>query len=119
VSGVVDLQYLAAEPRVSVSWPGPTAAVVLLEGEHDLGSAPELEDALGNALLTCSELLVDLSSAQFVDSSTIHALVKAKKEADDKGCAFTLVVDGSPNVEQTLRICGVLDSLNHAPGVGA
>ena len=119
MSGVADIEHLDTEPRVSISWPRPAVAVVLLEGEHDMGSAPQLEDALGDALLTCSELVVDLSSVQFIDSSTIHVLVKMKKEAESKGCAFRLVLDGSPNIEHTLEICGVLGSLNRVARVDA
>ena len=119
MSGVADIEHSDTEPRVSTSWPRPAVAVVLLEGEHDMGSAPQLEDALGDALLTCSELLVDLSSVQFIDSSIIHALVKMKKEADGKGCSFRVVLDGSPNIEHTLEICGVLGSLNRVASVDA
>ena len=107
-------------PIVTTTWRRPTVAVVTLEGEHDMASVPQLEQALGNALLTCSQLVVDLSSVQFIDSSTIQTLVKMKREADDKRCDFRLVLNGdAPNIEHTLEICGVLGALNRVATVDA
>jgi hypothetical protein len=44
-------------------------------------------------------LIVDLSSAAFIDSSTI-ALVNAKKHADQLDCKFNLVLASTPIVER-------------------
>ena len=107
-------------PIVATTWRRPTVAVVTLEGEHDMASVPQLEQALGNALLTCSQLVVDISSVQFIDSSTIHSLMKMKREADDRRCDFRLVLNGdAPNIEYTLEICGVLGVLNRVATVDA
>jgi anti-anti-sigma factor len=120
MSGLARLQAQDAKPMVATAWPRPTVAVVALEGEHDMASVPQLEQALGNALLTCSQLVVDLSSVEFIDSSTIHTLVRMKREADDKRCDFRLVLNGdAPNIEQTLEICGVLGALNRVATVDA
>ena len=119
MTGLPDVQVLDAQPRLEITWPRPGVALVVLEGEHDLESAPHLERAMGDALLTCSRILVDLSSVQFVDSSTINVLVRMKKEADSKGSSFGLVLDGSPNIERTLEICGVLGALNRVATVDA
>ena len=107
-------------PIIATTWRRPTVAVVTLEGEHDMASVPQLEQALGNALLTCSQLVVDLDSVQFIDSSIIHTLIKMKREADDRRCDFRLVLNGdAPNIEQTLEICGVLGVLNRVATVDA
>jgi anti-anti-sigma factor len=119
MSGLPNAQPLDVEPRVEISWRRPDVAVVVLEGEHDLYSAPRLEQALGSALLTCSTLLVDLSFVQFIDSSTINVLVNMKAEADNRGCGFRLVLDGSPTIEHTLAICGVLGTLNRVTSIDA
>ena len=119
MTGLPDVQVLDAEPRLEITWPRPDVALVVLEGEHDLESAPHLERAMGDALLTCSRLLVDLSSVEFVDSSTINVLVRTKKEAESKGSSFALVLDGSPNIERTFEICGVLGALNRVATVDA
>ena len=119
MTGLPDVQVQIAEPRVEITWPRPDIALFVLEGEHDLESAPRLEQAMVDALLTCSGLLVDLSSVEFIDSSTINALIRVKKEADTQGCSFGLVLDGSPNIERTLEICGVLGALNRVTSVDA
>jgi anti-anti-sigma factor len=119
MSGLHLAESLNTEPRTATTWPRPDVAVVVLEGEHDLESTPRLEQALGEALLTCSHLVVDLSLAQFIDSSTINVLVTMKKEADTRGCRFTLVLEGSPSLEHTLEICGVLEALNRVSTLDA
>ena len=120
MSSLVGVDPQNTTPIVATTWVRPTVALVALEGEHDMASVPQLEQALGNALLTCSQLLVDLSTVQFIDSTTIHTLIKMKREADDKRCDFRLVLNGdAPNIEHTLEICGVLGVLNTVPTVDA
>src|SRR6476620_223473 len=120
MSGLAGVQPHDTTPIVATTWLRPTVALVALEGEHDMASVPQLEQALGNALLTCSQLVVDLSSVQFIDSSTIHTLIKMKREADNKRCDFRLVLNGdAPNIEHTLEICGVLGVLNRVATVDA
>ena len=65
----VSAQLLDTEPTIEVRRPRPDAALVVLGGEHDLQSAPLVEQAGAEALLTCSHLIVDLSPVLFIDSS--------------------------------------------------
>jgi anti-anti-sigma factor len=106
-------------PTIDVSWPKPDVALVVLGGEHDLESAPPVEQATGEALLTCSHLIVDLSQTQFIDSSIINLLVHLRNEAHAKDRRFNLVMGTAPAVKRTLEICGVLQVLNCAPSVDA
>jgi anti-anti-sigma factor len=108
-----DIDLADAQPTIEVHRPKPHAAVVTLGGEHDLDSAPSLERAAGEALLTSSHLIVDISPVQFIDSSIINLLVQLKKDADAKNCRFNLVMGTAPEVEHVLEICGVLPALNH------
>jgi anti-anti-sigma factor len=100
------------EPTIDVLRPKPHIALVVLGGEHDLDSAPLVERATEEALLTCSHLIIDISPVQFIDSSIINLLVQLKKDADAKDCRFNLVMGTAPGVERTLEICGVLPGLN-------
>jgi anti-anti-sigma factor len=99
-------------PTVDVHWPRPDAAVVALGGEHDLDSVPTVETSAGEAALTCSHLIIDLSQVEFVDSSIINALVRLAGELETTGRRFNVVLGTSPNIERTLDICGVLPALN-------
>jgi anti-anti-sigma factor len=107
------------EPTIEVQRPKPHVALVVLGGEHDLNSAPLVEQATEEALLTSSHLIVDISPVQFIDSSIINLLVQLKKSADTKDCRFNLVMGTAPGVERALEICGVLPALNHVKSVDA
>lgn len=100
------------EPTIEVTWPESGVALVVLAGEQDMGSAPVIQGAVSDALRTCSHLVIDLSAVQFVDSSIIDLLVRTRREADDRGCDFNLVLQEGPSIERTLEICGVLPELN-------
>ena len=108
---------LSSAPTIELRRPRPDTALVVLAGEHDLNSAAELGERLRLALDRCTHLIVDLSSTEFIDSSTIAALVNAKKLADHRGCEFNLVLATTPIVERALEITGVLPGLNRVATV--
>jgi anti-anti-sigma factor len=107
------------EPTIEVHWLAPRVALVVLGGEHDLDSAPLVEQATQEALFRCSHLIVDISPVQFMDSSIINLLVRLKKDADARYCRFNLVMGTTPGVERALEICGVIPALNRATSVEA
>jgi anti-sigma B factor antagonist len=106
-----------SEPTVETRSPRPDVVVVVLGGEHDLASAPELEHTLGRCLDAFPHVIVDLSAATYIDSSTIGALLDAKRRADDGGHRFNLVLGTAPVVERILEITGVLPTLHTVPTV--
>jgi anti-anti-sigma factor len=102
----------ALEPTVGVHWPKPDVAVVVLGGEHDLGTAPAVAQAAEEALASASQLIVDLSPAEFVDSTIINVLVQLRREAAATDRRFNVLLADSPMIERTLEICGVVEALN-------
>ena len=108
-----------SEPGIDISWPAPDMALVVLSGEHDLSSAGDLGKALAESLEASSHLIVNLSAAEFIDSSTIGALVSAKHSADAVGKKFTLVLGTAAIVERALEVSGVIPILNVVPTVDA
>ena len=54
---------------MEVRWPQPDVALVVLAGEHDLYSEDELRERFEQALARCDHLIVDLSAAEFIDST--------------------------------------------------
>ena len=70
---------------LEVLHPRPGVAVVECRGEHDVTS----KDALGrlfNDLVIANDLVViDVSDAEFIDSSFLHNLVKADRLARQHG----------------------------------
>ena len=68
-------------------------------------------------LLGNEHLIVDLSRAEFIDSTIIGVLVHAMKKAEGCDRKFTVVVGAAPAVERILEIAGVLAFLNVVPTV--
>jgi anti-anti-sigma factor len=99
-------------PSMDVRWPLPGIATVTLGGEHDLESADRLGAVLAETLGVCTHLVVDLSTTDFVDSSTIRVLVSTKRRADATDRHFNLLLGTAPIVERALEVTGVLTALN-------
>src|SRR5258705_9205131 len=59
--------------------------VVVVEGEHDIYTAPTLRERLEEALGRGGGIVVDLTAATFVDSSVLGALLDARRRAIEAG----------------------------------
>src|SRR4051812_50172532 len=59
--------------------------VVVVEGEHDIYTAPTLRERLEEALGRGGGIVVDLTAATFVDSSVLGALLDARRRAVEGG----------------------------------
>ena len=108
-----------SEPGIDISWPAPDVALVVLTGEHDLSSAGDLKKTFDESLAAGSHLIVNLSPAEFIDSSTIAAFVGAKRSAEAADKKFTLVLGTAAIVERALEVSGVLEILEVVPTVEA
>jgi anti-sigma B factor antagonist len=86
--------------------------VVDLSGEIDMLSADIVEKWLCDAGRTsgASAVVADLSGVEFLDSSGVRALLRAKDALDGDGIRFSI---SEPNamVERILRILGLYDLL--------
>lgn len=83
------------------------AVVFAVEGELDLASSPILEqelDRVGDADVDL--LIIDLRQLRFMDSTGLHALVKANKRATEAGRRFA-VVKGGAQIQRLLSLTGV------------
>ena len=102
---------------IEVRSPQPGAALVQLAGEHDLYSGEELRQSLEQSLARCDHLIVDLSALEFVDSTIVHVLLQAKKDAVELGRKFNVVLGSVPVAERILEVTGVVPLLNVVPTV--
>ena len=73
----------------------PPVAVVELRGEHDSYTATRITSELTRLQDEGLPIVVDLRPASFVDSSTLSALLAARREAETFGLALVLVIDPS------------------------
>jgi anti-sigma B factor antagonist len=95
--------------RVEVDRGEPGVAIVSLVGEHELFSVLEVERALDRAIRERLDVVIDLSRAEFLDSSVVAILLRAREEAHVEGSGFALVIDDSTgkSVRQLFEITGL------------
>lgn len=85
------------------SWNG--VAVVAVDGEIDLSTAPRLGQALEQALVPGAPLVVDMARVEFIDSAGTHTLVLADRAASDRGGRLLIVP--SVFVSRVLEVSGL------------
>ena len=107
------------ESEVRIDLPEAGVSVIRLIGEHDLSTKSDISDAIGGALDAGREVAVDLSEADFIDSSTLHALVAAARRAAESGRGFSLVIGGNEIVRQVFELTGLDSQFETAPSVDA
>ena len=71
--------------------------VVVVEGEHDIYTAPTLRERLDEALGKGGGIVVDLTAATFVDSSVLGALLDARRRASSS----------APSTEESTNVAAV------------
>ena len=105
------------EPTIEVRSPQPHAALAVLAGEHDLHSADEVQQTFDQSLAVCDHLIVDLSTAEFIDSMIVRVLLQTMENAIELDRKFNVVLGTAPVVERILEVTGVLPLLNVVPTV--
>jgi anti-sigma B factor antagonist len=85
------------------------AWVLTLRGEHDLSTATTIRDTLRHAFDAGSAVVVDLSSATFIDSSTLNAILYGSERAQsDDAHRFAVVLPPGPGAaRRVLELTGV------------
>ena len=91
-------------------------AVLHLEGELDLASAPLFQAELDSAAVGgAARLLVDLLDLNFIDSTGLRAIFAAQARARERGQEFA-VTRGSEQVQRLLAITRMGDHLRIVAG---
>jgi anti-sigma B factor antagonist len=87
--------------------------VVVVEGEHDIYTAPTLRERLDEALGRGGGVVVDLTGATFVDSSVLGALLDARRRALESEQGYVVCIGESvePGVRRILDITGLVPVL--------
>jgi len=62
-----------------------SAMVFTLRGEHDIDTAPELRAELERAVAAGSAIVIDLSLAEFIDSTVLGALIYGRERRQPFG----------------------------------
>lgn len=83
--------------------------VVWVRGTHDMATVPSLEEAMARAVtLDDSDVVVDLSGVEFMDASTIGAIVRTRNLLG-RGSRGLVVRAPSPFARRVLECCGMAD----------
>jgi anti-anti-sigma factor len=87
----------------------PQGVVVVLKGELDLETAPELDRQLaGIDLAPGSRLVLDLRAVEFMDSTGLSSLIGAQRDADSNGHGLVLR-RGSHQVQRLFELTTTTD----------
>jgi anti-sigma B factor antagonist len=79
--------------RIEEAHPFPSTTLLLVHGDADLHSAPELRERLSGAIGNdTTTLVVDLSGAAVVDSTSLGVLLRAVKQMRERDGQLELVV---------------------------
>ena len=98
---------------VVVVRPRAGEAVIECRGEHDLLGHSRLESLLAQEISQNDLVVVDVTEADFIDSSFLHDLVKANELARRQGRRFVLLFGQASTVELALQLSGLLRTIEH------
>lgn len=90
--------------------------VIVVTGEVDLASAPELDTAL--AKFKGQEVFVDLRKVEFMDSAGLRVLLAHQGRINEQGGTLKLVVTEGP-VMRLLELAGVRDRFPIGPTINS
>jgi anti-sigma B factor antagonist len=85
---------------------GEDTFVVSLAGEHDLYTAPKVQEALSSVIAAgATTIVVDLTETTFLDSTLLHVLLDARSGLEDGG--QLRLVTSDPNIKRVFQIAGI------------
>jgi anti-sigma B factor antagonist len=96
--------------RVSVARRHSGGAVVAVGGEADLYAEAELRQAL-STVADADPLVVDLSDADFIDSTVLALLVGLNRDVERRGGRLVLVCDGIA-IRRVFEVTGLAGSFH-------
>jgi anti-anti-sigma factor len=105
-----------AELSLEVQTNGSADVVVVVHGEIDMATAPQLAACLAGQ--SDRDIVVDLSDVPFLDSSALSVLVRARAVMSENGHNMR-VTGEQDNVRTVLEVTGLLDSLHGNDGHAA
>ena len=83
-----------------------------LSGELDMASVGQLDSALGPLCAGGGPVTIQVSNLTFMDSTGLHALVRAAKDLHDRGCIVIHGLDGNRSIRRVLELSRVGDLRN-------
>jgi anti-sigma B factor antagonist len=101
----VTIGHIGVEPEGEI-------VVLVLHGEHDLSTAPDVRTEVDRAVGSGRDVIVDLSATEFIDSSILGVLVsgyRAVKSADQGDRTFAVVAEPGGPVTRLFDLVAISD----------
>jgi anti-anti-sigma factor len=89
------------------SWRLDGVRIMALHGEHDLSNVASLRVELGAAIAASSAVVIDLTDAEFIDSTTLQALLRSHHDALERGLRFAAVVPAESFTRRLFDLVGL------------
>ena len=83
---------------------------ILIAGELDMASAPELDALISRLAARPGELVLDVKGLTFMDSTGVRLILHVLELCQENGCRFTLR-SLTPQVRRLLEVAGVTEYL--------
>jgi anti-sigma B factor antagonist len=101
------------ENRIELDRSGSAVAVLSVQGEHDVYTAPSLSEQVEGLIDERVPFVIDLTPATFVDSSVLRVLLEARRRAEEEGVGFAVALDqdDSGAVRRVLEVTGLIPVL--------
>jgi anti-anti-sigma factor len=97
--------------------PEPGVVKLVLKGECDLSEAPRLTGAIESIAPGAREVHLDLRGLEFLDSTTLRVLCRAKADLESAGSKLVLL-DPTPAIRRVIEIAGLWDFFRMEDGSG-
>jgi anti-sigma B factor antagonist len=75
---------------VSVAQPADGVPVVVVAGDLDMATAGDMSQQLAEVVGAGTDVVVDLSGLEFIDSTGLNALIAARRASEGRGGTLTL-----------------------------
>jgi anti-sigma B factor antagonist len=101
------------ENRIEVDRTSEGVAVLSVQGEHDVYTAPSISEQVDALIGERVPFVIDLTPATFVDSSVLRVLLEARRRAEEEhiGFAVALGQEDSGAVRRVLEVTGLIPVL--------
>lgn len=90
---------------------GDRAVRVVVIGEIDLSTSPELESALSRALADADDVVLDLSRVGFIDSTGLSAILEGVRMSETNGARLAISSSLSRQARKLFQLAGMLGAL--------
>ena len=78
-----------------------------LTGEMDMASADQLDSVVATAVSQGGPVTLDISNLDFMDSSGLHAILRAATSLTDRGCVVIHGLDGNVSMRRLFEIAQI------------